>query len=127
MIEKYLMLNPGAYNFDSKRAFNGGNVGGYDPNERRRPMMPKPPSGGRIPLEDNYPLPPIGKNSMMASMEEEMDSYSEPQEEVADRPTTIEKNIFADSGVDGSISLTPDGKRLRRKSRRDVGADDGDD
>ena len=110
---------PGAYNFDSKRAFNGGS-GGYDPNERRRPpMMAKPPTGGRIPLEDNYSLPPIGKNSMMASMEEEMDSYFEPQEEVvAERPTTIEKNVFSDSGVDSSISLTPDGKRLRRKSRR---------
>ena len=51
-------------------------------------------------MEENYSMPPIGKNSMMASMEEEMDSYFEPQEEmVAERPTTIEKDVFSVSGV----------------------------
>jgi hypothetical protein len=52
----------------------------------------------------------------VSTMEEEMmDTYYDPAEEVvSDRPTPVEKNVFGDS----TISLTPDGKRLRRKTRR---------
>ncbi len=63
----------GPYDFESKRPFKGAN---FDPNERRRPSIMVKPSdsrnGGRITVEDNYPLPPIGKNSMMASIDDEM-------------------------------------------------------
>ena len=53
-------------------------------------------------------------------MEEEMDAYFDNDDEfVSDRPTIVEKNVEKPkSYVDGSISLSPDGKRLRRKTRR---------
>ena len=103
--------------FDSKRNFND-----FDQNERRRPQMTVKPStvlnGGRITIEDAYPLPPIGVNPVRKPMGDDMDSYFDPQDEVvAERPSITEKNVFKDN-VEGTISLTPDGKRLRRKTRR---------
>ena len=116
-------FDSGPYDFgvSNKRPVNGPE---FDPNERRRPQIMIKPSNN---VGESFPSPPVGRRERpnkyqpkkpMPTLEEEFDAYFDNEEElVAERP--VEKNVYDEkNNVESTISLSPDGKRLRRKTRK---------